>query len=256
MKKVISFLLLFLFAISCETTQEPKKETQFKLIGSINFTLNRIAANGQFTGSFNCGYYLSKSKIELLSNNNVIETVYPKNDTLCDAIYVLENVEFNTPYKIRITLNDEFTDSTEEFSIGKTDVKHFPYDSATTDLTGKLSWFEEGDYYSDLLFDSGNNISFNLYTNDSILNVFPNPIISEGDLEYFLANEENVEISVNNIDKSFYYIEYRGMTLPGRYNIQFGDDLADGLYFVKMICVGKTLYCPFLKGRKGAPAMN
>lgn len=253
MKKFIIFLMAIFFLISCESTETPKKDLSFQLIGKVNFQLFKIFSTGQIGGQFYCGYYLSSAKIDLVYNNQVIETTYPVKDEICDAIYILKKVEYNKPYRICITLNDEISDTTDEFTITKNDVKFFSSDSLSQALMNQFPWFKEGNYYTEFINDSPQNIKFNLYTDMNILNVFPNPITSNGEIEFTIQQESSIEVNINKIDKSFSVIAQRGFTSPGKYFIQFGENLEDGLYFVKLIGSGQTYYCPFLKGTKGAP---
>lgn len=253
MKKLISFLLTICFLIACESTEEPKKDTAFQLIGKVYFQLFNISETGQTLGEFYCGYYLSGTKIQLIQNNQIIETTYPVKDSICDAIYILNKVEYNKPYKIAITLNDEISDTTEEFTITKNDIKYIPYDSQTQEMINQFPWLEKGYYYPEFLNDSPKNIKFNLYTDTQILNVAPNPVTSNAIIEFSISQESSIEVNINKIDKSFNIIAQRGFTTPGKYSIQFGDNLDNGLYFIKLIGSGQTYYCPFLKGNKGGP---
>jgi hypothetical protein len=253
MKKLISILITICVLISCESTEEPKKDLTFQLIGKVYLQLFKISDNGQTLGEFYCGYYLSSAKIQLIQNNQVIETTFPVKDSICDAIYILKKVEYNKPYKIAITLNDEISDTTEEFTITKNDVKYFPYDSLTQSMINQFPWLEKGNYFTEFLNDSPKNIIFNLYSDRTMLNVFPNPVINYGNIEFTINQESSIEVNINKIDKSFNIIAHRGFTTPGKLSIQFGDNLDNGLYFVKLIGSGQTFYCPFLKGSKGSP---
>jgi|GEM_PF-4834699 len=254
MKNFFAFLLFAIFFFSCESTQEPKKEIEFQLIGTVNFCLKNYTSYSQLTGEFNCGFYLSGIKIELISNGQVIETTYPVSDSSCDMFYLLKEVEFGKPYIIRMTINDEMIDSTDEFTILEKDVKNSANDTTLAKLSESLSWFEDGNYYSDFVFNT-EKFKFDYYTHPELLNVFPNPIITSGNIEYYINTPSSIEININNIDKSFNIIAFRGFVEQGKYILQFGDSLEDGLYFVKMIGGGQTVYCPFLKGKKGAPPM-
>ncbi|MFH1050943.1 MAG: hypothetical protein V1779_08475 [bacterium] len=251
----IFLLLILLLIVSCESTQEPKKDIEFQLIGSVNFRLIRKSAIGMTLGEFNCSYYLSGTKIELLSNDEVVGTTYTVADTTCDIFYVFKDVEYNKPYKIRMTLNDEMVEYSSEFTIKKEDVKMFPYDSLTQLLKEQHSWIQEGYYYTNLLLNKEGNVNFDLYANDSLLDIYPNPITSTGEISFPITNEASVEVSIHSIDKTYFYLLLRDNLKPGFHSLQFGDNLEDGLYFVKIIAGVQVYNCPFLKGRKGAPEM-
>ena len=158
MKKILSLLLTAIIFISCENTDEPEKD-YYKMIGTVNVKLFRVHESGRILGKCLCGYYLSGIKVELINENEVVETTYTIADTLVDYFYKFEKIELDEKYKIRITLNDEMIEYTDKFIVTAEDIKEFPNDSVREGYFSKLQWFKKGMYYIDMLFP-GDSINF------------------------------------------------------------------------------------------------
>ena len=252
MRALVCFLLLAFFVTSCENTEEPK--VYYKMIGAINFELLRMQESGRVLGEFLCGYYLSGIKVELLSGGKVVETTYTKADTSSDRFYLLEKIELGKIYKVRITLNDEMVDSSEIFTVQENDIIEFPNDSASKAVFDNISWFKKGKYYIDMVWKTIDNATFDLYTDTEQFIIYPNPVLDYGQNEFSINQSGLVKIDLINIKKETLKIILSDTLSAGTYKHQInGDSIADGLYILRLMKQGQTLYCPFLKGRKGAP---
>ena len=245
MKYILPFVLFILF-ISCDNTEV--QEQNNKLIGSVNVELNRIHETGVILGKFYASYYLSGIKVELMKDSNVIKTTYTKQDTNVDNIYMFENIELNVPYRIRITLNEDYIETTDEFIVTESDTVY-----VTDTLKGKPDWLKNGKYYAAMLKEPEKNIVFDLYTDTQHFSVIPTPFTGTGELVYNIEDSTYVEIKLYWIDKLLSKVIYSDINKPGKYSRLFGDDINDGLYYLRMTAGNKTYYCPFIKGYKGAP---
>ncbi|MFC2131192.1 T9SS type A sorting domain-containing protein [Bacteroidota bacterium] len=252
MRKILSFLLTAIVIISCENTDEPEKD-YYKIIGCVNIKLDRVHESGRILGSFSCGYYLAGIEVELIQNGEVVESTQTIEDTSSDMLYLFEKMELNKPYRVKIKLNDEMIEITDEFVIKAEDIKEFPNDSVGEANFSKPEWIKKDIYYIDMLWMSEKNISFDLYTDREKINVYPNPFQETGWLGFSTESADNVEIDIYDIRLNKIMLFYRNSHEPGNYLINFGNEIYDGLYLIKLITGGKTYYCPFLKGQKGAP---
>ncbi|MBI5326458.1 MAG: hypothetical protein HZB41_14495 [Ignavibacteriae bacterium] len=244
--KYILPILFVIFFISCENTQV--QEPNNKLIGSVNVELLRAHESGVILGKFYPSYYLSGVKVDLMKNGNVIKTTYTVVDTNVDNIYMFENIELNVPYRIRITLNEDFIDTTDEFIVTDSNVIYV----TDTDI-GKPGWLKNGKYYAAMLNEPEKNIVFDLYTDIQHFFAIPSPFTDTAELIYNIEESSYVEIKLYWIDKHLSKVIYSETLQPGKYSLKFGDGINDGLYYLSLKEGGKTYICPFLKGNKGAP---
>ena len=124
MKNILPFFLCAILFFSCENTEVQVQNN--KMIGFVYVELLRIHESGVVLGKYYASYYLSGIKVELLKNEKVVATTYTIEDTTTDIVYLFENIELNVPYKIRITLNEDFIDTTEEFTVSENDTLFIP----------------------------------------------------------------------------------------------------------------------------------
>ncbi|TAL69201.1 MAG: hypothetical protein EPN82_07830 [Bacteroidetes bacterium] len=246
MKKILPFLMVIFLFISCENTEI--QEQNNKLIGFVNVELLRIHESGVVLGKFYPNYYLSGVKVDLMKNGIIIKTAHTFPDTNSDNIYLFENIELNVPYRIRITLNEDFIDTTEEFTVTENDTIF-----VTDTVEGKPDWMKNTKYYVAMLNEPEKNIVFDLLTNQQNLNVIPIPFTKEGEIDFFVEKTSNIEFEIFDIKKTFSKILYNKVFQSGKNMITFGEDLDDGLYFIRMKIDNIFYYCPFIKGYKGTP---
>jgi hypothetical protein len=254
MRKILLAILLSVVFYSCENTEEPQTD-YYKMIGSVDFKLQRVLESGRVLGTFNCSYYLANTKVELLYNEKIVETTYTIPDTTIDILFLLEKLELNTQYKIRVELNSEMSVTSDEFMITEDEIRYLP-DSLTSELTEQFSWFKPGKYYWDYNFNKEKNLTFDLYTDTEKLVVYPNPVLNMGIIEIMVESEDTVSLDLLDLKLNNKVTFYNNEILsPGNHSFAFNtEDIENGLYIIRFSVGGMVYYCPVLIGLKGAPA--
>ena len=253
MKKYFIFLVIAISLLACEKTNTVQIQ-YYKMLGRVNVELTRIHESGRILGKFFLNDYLDNIKVELINNDKVVERTYTIDDTTYNGLYVFNKIELGKPYKIKIYLNDELIKYSKEFIVDYSMLVDYNKDSLLEIFPeGNPVWLENGEYFITALQTDSFDIVFN-YESDN-MKIFPMPAIDVGMLDLFISKDSiKTKLEIFDIKNVNIATIINKVLLAGRYSMQFGSELKDGLYIIKMsvndTLVDKVL---FLKGKKGCP---
>jgi hypothetical protein len=183
-----------------------------------------------------------------------MQTTYTKEDDEWDSYYVFDNIEPNGTYQVRIQLNSDMIKTTDEFTL--THESFTKVDTINTDSIFNLrpDYFKVGQYYYMDLIDTLHNNVFNLYTDMEKFRNFPNPAITNTNLEFMIEKYENYKITIYDfeLDSILSLMENKLEVGVHALNID-PSNLEDGIYFFQIDKNSEKRYCPFIKGLKGTP---